>query len=134
MANIKHWIYFVLPNLLFFGLFCGGMIYEAATHINANETGDIFLFLLPVYIIFYAFFTYKNTKKIMLPNLCFAVIMFAFLIITDYYTAAFSGFYNYSTDILIGILLIFTIFTVIPTLALLLIQLMIKFFIRKIKK
>lgn len=134
MQKIKPWLYPVLPNIMFFGLFCGAMIYEAATHINTNQTGDSFLFLLPVYIIIYAIFTYKSTKKVLLPNLCFAVFMFAFLIITDYYTAAFSGFYDYSSDIITGVLFIFAIFTVVPTLLLLLIQLLIRFIYTKMKK
>ena len=134
MEKIKPWLYIILPNLLFFGFFGGAIILEAATHINTNNTGDAFLYLLPVFIVFYSFFTYKNTRKIFLPTLFFGITLFAFLFITDYYTAAFSGFYNYSSDIILGILLIFLIFTIVPTIVLLIVQLIIKYLFKKLNK
>ena len=134
MEKLKPWLYSILPNIFFFGFFCGAIIWEAATHINTNETGDIFLFLLPVFVVFYSWFTYKNTRKLVIPTICFAVILFLFLLITDYYTAAFSGFYVYNYDILLGIIIIFTIFTLVPTIALLLLQLIMKFIFKKLNK
>lgn len=134
MEKLKPWLYSILPNIFFFGFFCGAIIYEAAIHINTNETGDIFLYLLPVFVIFYSWFTYKNTRKFVIPILSFAVIMFTFLLITDYYTAAFSGFYVYNKDILLGISIIFVIFTLVPTLILLLLQFLMKFIFKKINK
>lgn len=134
MNKLKPWLYSVLPNLFFFGFFCGAIIWEAATHINTNETGDIFLYLLPVFIVFYSWFTYKNTRKIITPIICFAPIMFAYLFVTDYYTAAFSGFYVYNSDVLLGISIIFAIFTIVPTIVLLLLQLLMKFIFKKLNK
>ncbi len=134
MEKLKPWLYSILPNLLFFGFFCGAIIWEAATHINTNETGDIFLYLLPVFTIFYSWFTYKNTRKIIIPVILFAVTLFVFLFVTDYYTAAFSGFYVYNSDVLLGISIIFVIFTLVPTILLLLLQLLIKFIFKKLNK
>ena len=134
MERIKPWLYSVMPNLAFFGILSGAMILEAATHINTNATGDAILYLLPFFLLFYSWFTYKTTKKFVIPIVSFAVIMFSFLLITDYYTAGFSGFFVYSDDIIGGILLIFAIFTAVPTLALLLLQLIMKFIFKKILK
>lgn len=134
MEKLKLWLYSFLPNLLFFGFFCGAIIWEAATHINTNETGDIFLYLLPVFLVFYSWFTYKNTRKVAIPTVCFAVIMLVFLFVTDYYTAAFSGFYVYDKDILLGITIIFSIFTFVPTIALLLLQFLMKLIFKKLNK
>ena len=134
MEKLKPWLYSVLPNIFFFGFFCGAIIWEAARHINTNETGDIFLYLLPVFLIFYSWFTYKNTRKFVIPAASFAVIMFIFLFLTDYYTAAFSGFYVYNSDVLLGITIIFVIFTLMPTITLLLLQLIMKFIFKNINK
>ncbi|MBQ3547729.1 MAG: hypothetical protein IJA44_04570 [Clostridia bacterium] len=131
MDKLKPWLYSILPNIFFFGFFCGAIILEAATHINTNETGDIFLYLLPVFLIFYSWFTYKNTRKFAIPVVCFAVIMFVFLFVTDYYTAAFSGFYVYNNDVLLGVSIIFAIFTLVPTITLLLLQLIMKLIFKK---
>ena len=134
MEKFKPWLYSVLPNLLFFGLFCVAIILEAAKHINTNQTGDVFLYILPLFIIFYSWFTYKNTRKIVIPVLSFAAILLIFLFITDYYTAAFSGFYVYDSDILLGISIIFIIFTLIPTVILLILQFIIKLIYKKLNK
>ncbi len=134
MEKLKPWLYIILPNILFFAFFSGAIIVEAATHINTNETGDVFLYLLPIYIVFYSFFTYKNIRKIFMPTLFFGITLFAFLFITDYFTAAFSGFYSYSNDIILGILLIFLIFTIVPTIVLLIVQLIIKYLFKKLNK
>ncbi len=134
MEKLKPWLFSILPNLLFFG-FCGGaIVWEASLHITTKQTGDAFLVLLPIYIIFYAFFTYKNTRKILLPLISFFVFLYTFLLLTDYLTAAFSGFYTYSTEILTGVMIIFGIFTLVPTLLLLVIQFIFKWVLKKLNK
>ncbi len=134
MEKLKPWLFSILPNLIFFGLCGGAIVLEAAIRITAKQTGDAFLILLPIYIIFYAFFTYKNTRKIILPTVCFAVLMYSFLLITDYYTAAFSGFYIYNKDILLGVSIIFGIFTLVPTVVLLILQFIFKWVLKKFNK
>ena len=134
MQKINLWFYSVFPNLLFFGAFGFFIVKEAATYINAKISGDAFLYILPIYIIFFAIFSYNSTRKILLPCASFGISIFAFLMITDYYTAAFSGLYDYSGSIWKGVILIFLIFSIVPTVALLLIQLLVKFIYKKLKK
>ncbi len=134
MEKLKPWLFSILPNLLFFGICSGAIVWEASIRITTTKTGDAFLILLPIYIVFYAFFTYKNTRKILLPLISFFVFLYTFLLLTDYFTAAFSGFYTYSAEILKGVMIIFGIFTIIPTLVLLILQFLFKWVLKKLNK
>lgn len=130
MNKFKNSIFYLLPNILFFGLLAGAIIWNPTFRINRSEVGETFLYLLPVFMLLYAFFVYKFTRKIFLPTVSFSVILFLFYVITDYFTGVFSQM-NYSSEVIMGILLIFIIFTIIPTLILLLLFLLFKLIFKK---
>ena len=133
MENYKNLLCYLIPNILFFGILGGVIIWNPTFSINRNAVGETFLYLLPVYMVLYSFLIYKFVRKILLPVISFSVMIFLFYIITDYFTGAFSQM-SYSTDVIMGIILIFLIFTVIPTAILLLLFFGLKLIFKKLNK
>lgn len=133
MNKTKTLLFSILPNILFFGIFSGIIIWNPNFQINRSGIGETFLLFLPIFMLLYAFVVYKYTRKILLPTVIFSVVTFLFFLITDYFTGAFSQM-NYSTDVITGILLIFLIFTIALSLILLLTFYILKFIFKKLNK
>ena len=134
MGKYKDWWYSLIPNLVYFGIF-GFLIYWLNLNkYNVAYIGEAWLYILPIYIIGYAIFTYKFLRKILIPCVSFAAVNMAFYVIVDYYTRAFSIVQTGWFDKIFSILFIFLIQTVLATAVLLIVQFTTKFVFKLFKK
>ncbi len=95
---MKQWIKIIALNLVFFLAFLFGFLNENKDPMQFISTMELAFLIIPIpFSVFYGFYSFKQTKSMLWPNLVFALLMLSFSAWVNCYT-------NIGVEIIIGVL------------------------------